>query len=107
MSKQDSGQGALFENTRRNKDSQPNFRGDLTLTKPLLKELVEMAKAGKEIKMSLSVWNKRARSGTEYMSIAAQAYVEYKKDGDSDNRRRDPEPEQEPQKDINDDDVPF
>ena len=99
MSNSDSGQGALFENNRRQKDTHPNMRGELTLTKPLLKELVEMAKAGKEIKLSLSAWNKRAKSGTEYVSIAAQAFVEFKKDGDT----AAPAPKAE----VADEDVPF
>jgi hypothetical protein len=103
MSNQDSGQGALFENNRRQKESHPNMRGELTLTKPLLKELVEMAKSGKEIKLSLSAWNKRAKSGTTYVSIAAQAYVEFKKDGDSPSYSPAPVQQQE----VSDEDVPF
>jgi len=99
MSNQDSGQGALFENNRRQKDSHPNMRGELTLTKPLLKELVEMAKAGKDIKLSLSAWNKRAKSGTDYVSIAAQAFVEFKKDNDTSA----PSPKAE----VSDEDIPF
>jgi hypothetical protein len=103
MSNSDSGQGALFENNRRQKDTHPNMRGELTLTKPLLKELVEMAKSGKEIKLSLSAWNKRAKSGTEYVSLAAQAYVEFKKDGDT------PAPAPAPalKAEVADEDVPF
>lgn len=101
MSNSDSGQGALFENNRRQKDTHPNMRGELTLTKPLLKELVEMAKAGKEIKLSLSAWNKRAKSGTEYVSLAAQAYVEFKKDGDTSASAPAPKAE------VADEDVPF
>lgn len=103
MSNSDSGQGALFENTRRQKDSHPNMRGELTLTKPLLKELVEMAKAGKEIKLSLSAWNKRAKSGTEYVSIAAQAYVEFKKEDSAPA----PAPAPAPKQEVSDDDIPF
>jgi hypothetical protein len=103
VSNQDSGQGALFENNRRQKESHPNMRGELTLTKPLLKELVEMAKAGKEIKLSLSAWNKNAKSGMPYVSLAAQAYVEFKKDGDTPPQASKPAPQPE----ASDDDVPF
>lgn len=99
MSNQDSGQGALFENTRRQKDSHPNMRGELTLTKPLLKELVEMAKSGKDIKLSLSAWNKRAKSGTEYVSIAAQAFVEFKKE--------DSAPISAKKEEVSNEDIPF
>jgi hypothetical protein len=107
MSSKDSGQGALFENDRRTKDSHPNFRGELTLTKPLLKELVDMAKEGKEIKISLSVWNKVAKSGKAYMSIAAQAYVEYSKNEQQSRNDRPATPPPPPKGDFSDDDVPF
>lgn len=108
MSSKDSGQGALFENDRRSKDSHPNFRGELTLTKPLLKELVDMAKEGKEIKISLSVWNKVAKSGKAYMSIAAQAFVEYSKnEQQSRNDRPAPAPAPAPKEEFGNDDVPF
>jgi hypothetical protein len=40
MSNSDSGQGALFENNRRQKDTHPNMRGELTLTKPDRKSVV-------------------------------------------------------------------
>lgn len=106
MSSKDSGQGALFENDRRSKDSHPNFRGELTLTKPLLKELVDMAKEGKEIKISLSVWNKVAKSGKAYMSIAAQAFVEYNKNERSEQERT-PPPAPPKKEEFGDDDVPF
>lgn len=104
MSSKDSGQGALFENDRRSKDSHPNFRGELTLTKPLLKELVDMAKSGNEIKMSLSVWNKVAKSGKAYMSIAAQAFVEY---GKNDREERIQPPALAKKEEVSNDDLPF
>ena len=106
MSSKDSGQGALFENDRRSKDSHPNFRGELTLTKPLLKELVDMAKENREIKISLSVWNKVAKSGKAYMSIAAQAFVEYNKNERSEQERT-PPPAPQKKEEFSDDDVPF
>ncbi len=74
-------QGALFINDRKNAEKQPDFRGELTLSKALLKELVERIKEGKEAKLSLSVWKMKSKAGNEYQSIAAQIYTEYKKDG--------------------------
>lgn len=72
-------QGALFINNRKTSQNQPDFRGELTLSKALLKELVEKAKAGEEAKMSLSVWKKKSKAGNEFMSVAAQIYQDYKK----------------------------
>lgn len=84
-SNRDMTQGALFINDRKGNSNQPDFRGELTLSKALLKELVERVKEGKEAKLSLSVWKKKSKAGNEYQSIAAQIYTEYKKDsGDID-----------------------
>lgn len=75
-------QGALFVNNRKQKSSHPDFRGELTLSKALLKELVERVKEGKEAKLTLAVWKKQSKAGNEYQSIAAQIYTEYKKDSE-------------------------
>ena len=77
-------QGALFVNKWKKHPDAPNFRGNLTLSKALLKELVEKVKAGEPAKLSLSVWNRKAASGLEFMSISGQMYVEYKKEKDDD-----------------------
>jgi len=75
-------QGALFINNRKQKASHPDFRGELTLSKALLKELVERVKEGKEAKLTLAVWKKQSKAGNEYQSIAAQIHTEYKKDSE-------------------------
>jgi len=75
-------QGALFINNRKQKVSHPDFRGELTLSRALLKELVERVKEGKEAKLTLAVWKKQSKAGNEYQSIAAQIYTEYKKDSE-------------------------
>ena len=77
-------QGALFINNRKTATNQPDFRGELTLSKALLKDLVERVKEGKEAKLSLSVWKKKSKAGNEYQSIAAQIHTEYKKEGSDD-----------------------
>lgn len=79
-SNRDMTQGALFINNRKKSQSHPDFRGELTLSKALLKELVERVKEGKEAKLSLAVWKKKSKAGNEYQSIAAQIHTEYKKD---------------------------
>ena len=57
-SNRDMTQGALFINNRKKQTNHPDFRGELTLSKALLKELVEKVKEGKEAKLSLAVWKK-------------------------------------------------
>lgn len=77
--KKDITQGALFVNGRKSASNQPDFRGELTLSKALLKELVEAVKSGGEAKLSLSVWKKQSKAGNEYMSVAGQVFKDYKK----------------------------
>lgn len=68
--------GALFVNKRREKESHPNHRGELTLTKDLLKQLVEQVKAGGEAKLSVAAWNKTSKGGLDYLSLSAEKFVE-------------------------------
>ena len=82
-SNRDMTQGALFINNRKKSANHPDFRGELTLSKALLKDLVEKVKEGGEAKLSLAVWKKKSKAGNEYQSIAAQIFTEYKKGGDS------------------------
>jgi predicted transglutaminase-like protease len=77
-------QGALFINDRKKQALSPDFRGELTLSKALLKELVGKVKEGKEAKLALSVWKKKSAAGNEYQSVAASIFIEYKKDGSED-----------------------
>jgi hypothetical protein len=72
--------GALFKAKVRKNDKSPALRGELTLTKALLKELIEEAKAGNPIKLSISAWNNTSKAGNQYISLSAQKYVEYKKE---------------------------
>jgi hypothetical protein len=46
----------------------------------LLKELIEEAKVGNPIKLSISAWNNTSKAGNQYISLSAQKYVEYKKE---------------------------
>ena len=74
----DSSKGALFVNTRRKSDNQPNFRGEVTLSKALLKELVEEVKKGNEAKLAIAAWEKKCKAGNTYLSLSAQKVVDYK-----------------------------
>lgn len=70
--------GALFVNTRRKSDNQPNFRGEVTLTKAVLKELVDEVKKGNEAKLAVAAWERKSKAGNTYLSLSVQKYVEYK-----------------------------
>lgn len=72
---EDRSTGALFKNKNMKSDKHPAMRGELTLTKVLLKELVEAAKAGDPIKLSISAWNNTSKSGNPYISLAASKWV--------------------------------
>lgn len=67
--------GALFKVKERKSDKHPAMTGELTLTKALLKELIEEAKAGNPIKLSVSAWNNTAKSGLQYISLSAKKWV--------------------------------
>jgi len=69
-------QGALFKVRDRKSDKHPAMRGELTLTKALLKELIEEAKANRPIKLSVSAWNNTSRSGIQYISLSASKWVD-------------------------------
>lgn len=68
--------GALFKAKVRKSEKSPAMRGELTLTKDLLKQLVEAVKAGKPAKLSISAWNNTSKAGNQYISLAASQWVE-------------------------------
>jgi hypothetical protein len=62
--------GVLFPNRRKTTDKHPDMTGNLEISKDLLKELLEAAKAGKPIKMDVSAWSKTGNSG-KFLSLKA------------------------------------
>lgn len=104
MANQNSNQGALFINGRKQKESHPDHRGEITLSTELLRELVAMTKSGKEPKIAIAGWNKKSKAGNQYISVAVQAFVEYDKSKSSQKAA----PVAKAQEDFNDDeDIPF
>jgi len=67
--------GALFLNNNKKGETSPDHIGDLTLTKSLLKELIEEAKAGNPIKISINAWDNKSPRGKEYISLSARKWV--------------------------------
>jgi len=75
----DRSSGALFKNDKRTNDSQPHYRGEATLSKDLLKELVEVVKSGGEAKIALAVWPKTSKNGRDYLSMSLKKHEPYRK----------------------------
>jgi len=63
--------GALFANDRKTNDKAPDYRGNLEISRDLLKILVEQAKAGEKISMDVAGWKKTTKSGSTFLSIKA------------------------------------
>lgn len=63
--------GALFPNQHK-KDKQPDMKGDITLERSLLKQLLSETDED-NIKIKLSAWNRQGRNG-EFLSLAYDAY---------------------------------
>lgn len=69
-------QGALFANHSKKAANHPDFRGELTISKELLRELVELAKSGKDAKLEIAAWNKTSKGGVDYLSVSGSTYRE-------------------------------
>ena len=82
--------GALFTNQYK-KDKQPDMKGDITLERSLLKQLLSETDED-NIKIKLSAWKRDGRTG-EFLSLAYDAY------------RKPDEAKPKPQDDF--DDAPF
>jgi len=74
MDKYPKSDGALFVNEQRTNDKQPNWKGNLKLTGDQIRALIEMGKAGEEVKLQLGAWNRVSQNGNEYVYISAEAY---------------------------------
>lgn len=64
--------GAIFENLERPTEDYPNFRGDIYLDKTFLIEQMNNAN-GSLVKIAISAWSYKAKSGKNYMSLTAAA----------------------------------
>lgn len=88
--------GALFTNNKKS-ENHPDFRGEITITNTLLREIVDEVKAGREAKLSIAAWEKVSKKGNTYLSLNVQKYEEYK-----------PESKQEVAKeDFDSSEIPF
>jgi len=68
------GKGSLFVNEDCS-GKQPHLRGFVEITKPQIDKLIEMAKAGVEVKLQIAAWRKTAASGAKYMFLSTEAFL--------------------------------
>lgn len=74
------GTGALFKNTRKERDNQPDYTGNFKMTKPLLKSYIEAFKKDpglEELAVELAGWKKQGRAG-EFISVSVSPPFEKK-----------------------------
>ena len=93
--------GQIYTNNYKANDKQPDWTGKVTLTKELLKALVERLREDKadSVEMRVALWNRVSKNGNEYKYARLDLPQEQKKP--------EPVPEPEPEPDFNDDDIPF
>lgn len=90
--------GALWTNNYKKHDKQPDFKGDITLERALVKQLLEETDED-NIKIRLSAWNREGRNGP-FVSLVYDSYKPEEKTK--------PEPKQTKQtQPVDEEDLPF
>jgi|TARA_R110000803_G_scaffold208051_2_gene276449 hypothetical protein len=94
--------GAIYTNSYKQNDKQPDWTGKVEITRDLLKELVTIVKEGGTGELRVALWNRTSKNGNEYKY--ARLDIPVKKD----------EPKVEPVQNVdnnkntfNDEDIPF
>ena len=62
----------LFVNGYKEKDSHPDYVGDLTITDTMMKQVLALRKQGKAASVSVAGWRKETRNGDPYVSCQLQ-----------------------------------
>lgn len=92
-----SNSGALFPNKWKKHDKAPDFKGDITLERSLIKQLLNDSED--DVKIRLSGWNREGRNGS-FVSLAYDSYQPKEEPK--------PEPRQAKQEEpIDDSEIPF
>lgn len=109
-------EGVLFINTDREKDSHPNWRGHIVVTKEQVMQIRRMVEAGQEPRLQVAAWNRKAQgTGAKYLFLSTEAYMKEPKrssdgwddDDDRPSRRSRPKPRPKADDEWEDDDIPF
>lgn len=97
-----SNKGALFTNDRKTNPGQPDFTGNIVLSKELILFVTKEISAGREPKIAIKGWRKQSKAGKSFVSLAAE------EPWDASKAASRPAPQrQEQQPSPFDDDVPF
>ena len=57
------------------KDTQPDYKGSVEVTREQMAQLVQMGKNGQEPKIQLAAWTKQDGNGKIWFSLGADVYV--------------------------------
>lgn len=77
-------EGAVFINDRKNKETHPDWRGHLDITKAQIDQLVRMGRSGQKVRLQIAAWDRESGSGKEYMYLKAEAYMKDEDEGGDD-----------------------
>ena len=93
--------GAIYTNSYKQNEKQPDWTGKVSLDKNLLKALVEKIKGGEEAEMRVALWDRVSKNGNEYKYARL--------DIPQQQRKAEPTPPvvEEVTPDLSDDDLPF
>lgn len=83
------GQGSMLANTKKTKDTQPDWRGDF------------MTPNGE--RLSIAAWNRKTKTGLDSLSLKVEAYQERQPQTDTPTRAATPKPATP----AFDDEIPF
>ena len=92
--------GAIYTNNFKEKATQPDWSGKITLDRDLLKDLVKRVQEGKEAEIRVALWDRTSKNNNEYKYARLDLPMKKKE------TKVEPTPEPE-KKEISDDDVPF
>jgi len=68
-------EGAMFINAQKADERHPDFRGNVEITKEQIEKLIEMGRAGMEVKLQIGAWKRLSKAGKKYLYISAEAYM--------------------------------
>jgi hypothetical protein len=65
--------GALFKNSRKERDTHPDLQGNIELSQEAVQSVIEQANRGvKYPKLDLSGWSKVSSKGNKFISLSAK-----------------------------------
>jgi|TARA_R100001530_G_scaffold17094_2_gene14865 hypothetical protein len=65
-------EGAIFTNSYKKQPKHPDWTGTIELSKSILKELVERAKANQDISIRVAMWDRESKEGKTYKYVSVE-----------------------------------